>query len=171
MDKIEKRLIVLYALESFTSPISREQLATLVVNSTLLSWIDVQLTLRSLEEDKLIANYKESKISITSAGKEIVKVYRDDIPENTRFDIKAYIDSHKNELLRETINQSHFKKVNDEFLVSLSITENSKLLFNLEFLLPNRESAEKICNNWKEHSNVLYKEILEILLNSQIIYP
>lgn len=164
IDNTQKRLLVLYAFHKVGKKISREQIAPLLLDVTLLDWIDLQLTIKSLIQDNLLTEEKDTnKVEINLNGEQVIKICKKDLSELQKSSIKDYIKEHKNILFQENNYLANFKKVDSGYQVQLKLLENNVDMMKLELLIPTRELAEDICHEWSKNYINVYKTLLTLL--------
>ena len=54
-------------------------------------------------------------------------------------------------------------KNENNYTVTLKIVENNETIFEVKTYAGSRERAKKIVENWKNHANMIYPNILNIL--------
>lgn len=163
MDETLKRLLILYTFSEAGIKISKDQLAMILLNSTSLTWFELQLTLNKLIEDNLVTSDKNNKMALTLNGDQVVKIYSETIPEELSLKIKNYIKDHSERLGTDLITYSHFTNHDGGFKTELKITENNITLLEINLFIPTREQAERICESFQKNPNDIYKAIIEIL--------
>lgn len=53
-------------------------------------------------------------------------------------------------------------------MVNLKLVENEETLFSLYLNVPTDKEADKICHTWKNNTEYIYKNILNILVDEKI---
>lgn len=162
LSNTEKRLIVLYSFSLFKTKASKEQISTILVNTTPITWLDAQVSIKECLENRLLEKYG-NKLAITTNGEQVIDVYSKDIPNFIKNSLEEYIEANRIDLLREMENLANFKEYENGYLVNLVIKENNDNLLELNLKVSKRETAEKICENWKIDSLSIYRNILKIL--------
>lgn len=58
----------------------------------------------------------------------------------------------------------YFLKENEEYMVNLKLVENEETLFSIYISAPSSKEAEKICKKWKEDTEKIYKDIIDMFI-------
>ena len=166
---LENKLIILYALSFFKTPLTREQISQIILENVQISYFDIQFLLQNLKEDDFVDEITDSEISqysITQSGKSTLQLFKDKIPSYLSEIIAMFISQNKDEILKEVKYQSSFKRQGDnQYMVNLKLYENKMLLIDLNVNVVNREQAKFICSNWDKSSSELYNKIIHALIN------
>lgn len=167
----ENKVLLLYILNKIGKPISNDALLNLVLAVTDMNYFYFQQFLLDLLENGYIINYVKDDHSfydITQFGKETLELTQNILPGI----IKLRVDSNfKNEL--ESFEEEHSiiaeytPRSEDYFTVSCKIIEHNDTIFEVKTFAGSREQAKEIVENWKNHANEIYPEILNILTKKQ----
>lgn len=167
----DSKLLILYILQKVNKPIDYKELLELVISISDINYFDFQQFLLDLLENGYIINYVKDDHSfydITKFGKETLELTQNILPGI----IKLRVDSNfKNEL--ETFEEEHSiiaeytPRSEDYFTVSCKIIEHNDTIFEVKTFAGSREQAKEIVENWKNHANEIYPEILNILTKKQ----
>ena len=60
----------------------------------------------------------------------------------------------------------YIKNDNDEFVVECALRERKEDLINIKMIVPTKELARIICDNWRTKSTDVYQSLLNELWNS-----
>lgn len=156
------RLVILYALTRAGASMSREQLASVLLTNSGMSWFTFSLTVSELIEDGLIEE-QEQRLSTTRKGHGIVQVYESSVDEPLRHKIDRYITKNRDELLQEIVIVARFEKSGASYKVELKLQETGTDLLSLTLDAPNREQAANICKKWKQDPQAIYASIITLL--------
>lgn len=163
-EKAARRLLILFAFQKVGAQVTREQIAPVLLNTTDLSWIDLQLTIDALIRDGLLTENPDDRgLLLSSSGRGVLRVYHEHIPEQTREAMLTFIRLNKDTLLRTDSVSGHFEKKGGRYEVVLRLTESEQDQFNLKLYAPTRALAQQICRSWKAHPQKLYTAIIRLL--------
>lgn len=167
----ENKVLILYILDKIGKPISNDSLLNLVLAVTDMNYFYFQQFLLDLLENGYIINYYKDDHSfyeITSFGKETLSLTQDILPGI----IKLRVDSNfKNEL--ETFENEHsviaeyVPRSENYYMVTCKIIDHNDTIFEVKTFAGSGTQAKDIVNNWKQHAEEMYPQILNILTNNQ----
>ena len=167
----ENKVLILYILNKIGKPISNDSLLNLVLAVTDMNYFYFQQFLLDLLENGYIMNYYKDDHSfydITNFGKETLELTQDILPGI----IKLRVDSNfKNEL--ETFENEHSvvaeytPRSENYFDISCKIVEHNDTIFGVTTFAGSREQAKEIVDNWKNHADEIYPQILDILTKKE----
>ncbi len=163
----ENKVLILYILDKIGKPISNDSLLNLVLAVTDMNYFYFQQFLLDLLENGYIINYYKDDHSfyeITSFGKETLSLTQDILPGI----IKLRVDSNfKNEL--ETFENEHsviaeyVPRSENYYMVTCKIIDHNDTIFEVKTFAGSGSQAKDIVNNWKQHAEEMYPQILNIL--------
>lgn len=163
----ENKVLILYILDKIGKPISNDSLLNLVLAVTDMNYFYFQQFLLDLLENGYIINYYKDDHSfyeITSFGKETLSLTQDILPGI----IKLRVDSNfKNEL--ETFENEHsviaeyVPRSENYYMVTCKIIDHNDTIFEVKTFAGSGTQAKDIVNNWKQHAEEMYPQILNIL--------
>ena len=163
----ENKVLILYILNKLEKPISNDSLLNLVLAVTDMNYFYFQQFLLDLLEKKYIITYeKDGHIlyEITSLGKETLQLTEDIIPGIFKLRIdsnfKEELDSFENE---HSIIAEFTPRSENQIDVTCKIIENSETIFEVKTFAGSIEQAKLIVDNWNNHADELYPDILKIL--------
>lgn len=161
------KLIILYMLDSTTSPLSNAQISDFLLRDDYNNdYFLLQDYIYQLLHDKQIMEvyvHKKKHYSITSEGRITLDFFSIRIPKSVMADVTSYLESNRYEI-REKLNiHAEYLPSGDDFLVHLVAKESKQLLLDLTINVPNEEKAKEMCINWKNHNIDFYKQALLLL--------
>lgn len=163
----ESKLVILYILDKVNKPIENEALLKLVLSITDMNYFYFQQFLLDLLNTNYINCNKENNesiYSITNSGKEVLELTKNIIPGLIKFKIDNSFKENLEQIKNEFSVTAEFEpQAENEYTVKCKITEDTKVLFELQTFAGSGEQAKNMVNNWKNNVNVIYPKILEIL--------
>lgn len=166
---LENKLIILYALRHFKTPLSKEQITQIILENIQISYFDIHFLIDSLKNDEFILSFKENKkeyFIISEKGNSTLSLFVNRIPIYIKEIIDLFILQNKDKILNQVRNVASYKKLGDEdFSVNLKIIENEVNILDITINVVNRKQADLVCENWKKHGDKLYGDIIEMLIN------
>ena len=167
-DKIDVKLITMFVIDSFRVPVPNSYLVDVIMLEPIVNYFDLENHLAELFEEGFVTYYTENCdkfYSLTDKGKEALNFFSSKIPKTVRQRLLKTIKQKEKELKNSLSLIADYKKINDiEYKVSLGITEGSSDLFSLTISVGDEITAKKICAKFKEDPQLLYSEILSMLI-------
>lgn len=163
----ENKLTILYLLSKVNCTLSNLQILRLLYDFDEFNYYYFQHLLSDLVEKNYIAYYKQEEewlYEITDAGREILELTGDLLPG-----IKKYkLDVITRDLLQEVQNEvsitaEYIPDSSNDYITRCKISEAHKTLFEINVYCGTQEQAKKIAENWRNHANDFYPEIIKIL--------
>lgn len=163
------KLIILYMLNQVDFSLKKSQLLDFILGEDFnTNFFTLNKAFDELLDSKFVETYSTHSttfVSITKTGKDTLEFFQNRISEGIKNDIAKYFESNKMEILNEVSVMSNFYRTSSgEYIADLTARDHSSELINLKIYMPTEDSAESICNSWKEKSQEIYAYILEKLL-------
>ena len=167
----ENKVLILYILNKVGKPISSDSLLNLVLAVTDMNYFYFQqFLLDLLEKDYIISSNKEDSTlyQITDAGKDTLNLTQDIVPGIIKLKVDANfkdeLDTFENE---HSIIAEYIPISEKNYTVSCKIVDNNDTVFEIKTFAGSREQAKELVDNWNEHADKMYPEILNILTKKQ----
>lgn len=148
--KLSNRVIVDFFLEyEYTDYFSAEMAINELVDSNM---VDV------------IETHGSTNYSINDEGKRTLELFIDKINSDIESDIKSYFSKNKLEIREEQEVMSDYSMLSSGgYLVSCKIRDidKSRTIYEVNCIVPTKEQAEAICNNWQAKYEDMYFQFLE----------
>lgn len=163
----QNKLIILYLLSKLGFRLNQFQIMKVNAENSLMNFFDLMECLFEMCESKLLEEIQtaDSKYySITKLGEETLKIFKKELLVSTQKKIDAYCHDKMNELKLESETRGEFIKIrDDEYLVTLKITENSSKIFEVNLTVCSSRDANRIIENWQKNSLHTYQCVLELI--------
>lgn len=164
----QHKLLILYILDTVDIPMNNAELTQFVLENNYMNYFIAQQYISELISSKFIEYSTKDGLEfyhLSQAGKDTLNYFIDRIPEHLKDEVDKKYKKKKEEMIKETqIVGNYYKKNDSEYIVNLKVIEKDILLFNLSLNVVSNKQAKLICNNWKESSNDIYKNILDLLI-------
>ncbi|QQY80352.1 uncharacterized protein DUF4364 [Keratinibaculum paraultunense] len=168
----QNKLLLLYIIDKSKEPLTNEELTEFILENNYMNYFLIQQYLSELVNSKFIEYVeKENKkiYRMLDKGKITLYYLQDRIPEN----IKKYILSKFNQISNEKnkstqIIGEYFKTDEHSYTINLKLVEKNDTLFSLYLNVTTEEQAQKICSTWKQNTEYIFKNILNLLINEEI---
>jgi DNA-binding PadR family transcriptional regulator len=168
MEIVENKLILLYFLDRVAIPVSNLQIIKIFLKNRFMNYFFLQQFINDLVQlEFLSAKEKEGKTfyTITQKGKENLLLLSEKIPVGVKKRIDSSVSEIKRQIRNETlISADYTPESENEYVVKLSIREDSFSLIEINLVVGSKNDAKSICSNWKNHSRHIYPEIINCLV-------
>ena len=163
----ENKVLILYILNRVGKDISNNALLNLVLAVTDMNYFYFQQFLLDLIQNKYITSYEKDEHTfymITDYGKETLSLTQDILPGI----IKLRVDSNFKEELENfehahSVIAEYIPKSENYYDITCKIVEKGDTIFEVKTFVGSKEQAKSIVDNWKNHADKIYPEILKIL--------
>ena len=164
----QNKLILLYIIENSPHFFDKNELSEYILEKNYLNFFLIKQYLSELLEGKLIeltAEDEKEKYSILEKGTLALECFDSKIPQKIKDELKedfvefSYIQKKETQVLCD-----FFLKENKEYMVNLKLVENEESLFSMYISVPSSKEAEKICEKWKQDTQEIYKNIIDMFI-------
>lgn len=166
---LRAKVTILYILDYFGVPLTREQFSDFIANEEILNFFDLQRFTEELIGVGHIAQTESEGrqyLLITESGSETVQLFTDTISQPMRRRINDAIDERKKSFnCRANIMAEYVKLDESEYNVQLTINEGAYRLMYLDLTVLTNKDAKQICENWRNNARFLYGDLLHLLMN------
>ncbi|MBQ3054101.1 MAG: DUF4364 family protein [Clostridia bacterium] len=157
------KLVILYILDKYKSPISEDTLSTIMLSDIEVNFFDYRESLGKLEETGYVYTYTDEGTEyhrLTKQGKELADETYKKVAYELRLNIADYIKREKRKILLAKEFVCNIYPISDtSFGVKVEYTEFEEELMTLSFRTGSREASENIKNALRAKKGELYKEI------------
>ena len=165
--EVREKLTLLMLIHALEKPLTNEEITAIVLDAGLTDFISMQHYLTELCELAMLeqlANENKSYYLLTENGRVALDFFKARIPMHVQDKILKIAGKFKSQLPVETQIDSNYTKVNDEeYAVTLEISENHKPMMSLTLNVMSDKHAQQICSNWDEQATHTFGDILSIL--------
>lgn len=164
----EKKLLLLYILDKVQHPLTNQQINQLVLENDIMDYFMLQQFLGELKDSSFIIEEdgKKSKIChITDKGKNTLDYFNNRIPNHQKSGIDKILEKKKEELKqRSEIKADYIETQENEYMVKLSMIEDSITIISLKLNVATLKQAKEICEKWKKNPDDIYKKIIDAVI-------
>jgi hypothetical protein len=161
------KLLLLYMIKRFRTPVTREQLYTAMVNADSTGFFEMSEMLASLEEEKYVLTVpvrQRQLIFLTEKGAELADTFEREIARSVRDEAAGYIDEHREEVRRENcIVTDALPNADGSWRLTMSILEGGGAAFEISLHMPDAASTFRAQQRWLAEADRIYLETLERL--------
>lgn len=167
----ENKVLILYILNKINKPINNDNLYKLVLSVLDLNYFYFQQFLLDLIQNKYIVSFKKENISlyeITESGKNTLALTMDLLPGIVKLKADMNLKSEL-EIAEEeySVVAEYIPRNENNYIVICKIVENNETIFEVKTFAGSREQAKEIVYNWKQNAELIYPEIIHILITKK----
>lgn len=168
--KKQIKLLILYLLKSASFPLNHENLSNFFLDK-YTSYIQFQQILAELVDNKLVEEYKTKTSILYSATEdglatiEAINSTEDGISEENKIEIEKYIKDNKIKMRENSqVRATYTDNINGGYKIILEIKENNNENFKIEIDVPDIDTAETMCEKFKQKSKNIYTYVMKQIL-------
>jgi len=167
----ENKLILLYIIDKINLTVTNLQITKVILENKFMNYFTLQQLLNELCESNFLnildSNEKEA-FNITDSGKQTLSFFQNLIPLGIKSRIDDSILEIKRNIKTELLITADFVAESEtEYFVNLKMNEEHFNLIELKLAVGTKNDARLICNNWKDNTQDIYSEIINILLKKR----
>lgn len=164
---LRAKILILYILDYFNVPITREQLTGFIAAEVVINYFDLPKYIDELIEIGHIELSNSEGVEyliITDEGKDTVNLFINDISQTLRRTLNDAIDERRKSFSSDTNIIAQYVKIDkNEYDVQLTINEGAYRLMYLQLTVLTNKDAKRICENWRNNARFMYGDLLNIL--------
>ena len=169
---VQNKLLLLYIIDKSEGSLTNEEITEFLLENDYINYFLIQQYLSELMESGFIEciNKKNKKIyTLLDRGKATLFYFEDRISSKIKEEFSAkFITIKKNKERSAQVIGEYFKKDINKYIVNLKLVENNEALLSLYLNVTTDNQAEMICNTWKNNTEIIYKGILNMLVDDNI---
>lgn len=166
----ENKVLILYILNLINDDISEDNLFEIITSINDINYFYFKQVLTDLIDSKLVGSYTkeaEQVIKITSKGKEAYILTKDVLPGIMKLKADNIFKKEFNSIKENSSIISEFTPKNEnDYIIKCKIVENNETVFEVKTCAGSRQRAKRIVDNWNKNANLIYPEILNLLLKN-----
>ena len=167
--QIENKIILLYLIDKMDIPLSNSQITQFAIEENYMNYYSVQQYLSEMVDTGYLDkshDYNTTRYTITDEGSQILGVFLKNIPQNIKNRILKYVSENRKTAKQdfEIIANHFYDHKNNEYIVKCAVYDDEMMLLEMNLSVVSKEQALSICNNWKSNIDILYGQLMDILL-------
>ncbi|NLX61220.1 MAG: DUF4364 family protein [Tissierellia bacterium] len=169
----QNKLLLLYIIDRSNSSLTNNEITELVLKNNYMNYFLVQQYLSELVNSGFV-EYKKNKDKnknvyiIHEKGKAALSYFEGRIPKEIKEEILSIFPNNEEVIKSTNIIGEYYKNASNEYTVNLKLIEKGETLFSLYLSVPTKEQAEHICQVWKNKTEYIYKNLLNMLVDDKI---
>lgn len=163
----ENKVLILYVLYKANKPLTNDVLYKLVLSATNMNYFYFQQFVLDLINVNYIFSFQKEEqtlYQITESGQKTLDLTLDLLPGIIKLqadtNLRAILESSEEEhsIVAEFVPLSE-----NHYTITCKIVENNETVFEIKTFAGSRDQAKEIVDNWKEHADIIYPKMLDIL--------
>ncbi|MDO5715608.1 MAG: DUF4364 family protein [Tissierellia bacterium] len=163
----QNKLLILYIVKKFNHQLHENDLSYFVLNMELFNYFYFKQYIRELESSGLILFDDEHKYYLSSDGEEALELFLETLPQETTTLLDEEMDHFSLDLKRRNSIIAKVEEKDENYYALLEIIDGNVKVLHLRLETSNRNMAEKICQNFKNNPQIIYKDLLQLLLQEK----
>ena len=155
------KLLVLYMLDRVSFPLTQAQIYDFLLGKNYVNYMNLQLAITELIDTGFVtaeSKLNRTYLTITAEGQETLSFFKNRIDTSLKKEIDAFLSTNQFRLRNETSVLADYNKVlSGDYEVHLTAKEKDVTVVELTLSVPNRDTAETVCNNWKKKNQDIYQ--------------
>lgn len=168
----QDKLKLLYILNFIDLPLTNIEISNYILEYEMMDYFTLQLLLSDLQDAKFTAmkhsNGKEYYY-VSETGKAALEMFNEKLPEYFIKEVENNFSHIKKQIKKQRELVGHYyKRKDDEYVVSLQVSENLTTIFNLSINVPDEYTAKNIIKRWDVSPENIFGQIINILTSETI---
>lgn len=171
----QNKLLLLYIINESNTPLTNNEITEFILENNYMNYFLTQQYLSELVSAGFI-DYKKNGVKNKSVyillekGKATLSFFQDRIPEKIKEEISSkFKNGTKSKDKAAQVFGEYYKKDNNEYMVNLRLIEKKQTILSIYLDIPSENEAKRICDNWKNNTEYIYKNLLNMLVGDNII--
>lgn len=162
------KLIILYMLEKVDFPLTNAQISGFVLDKGYTNYFHLQQAISELIDSSLIESKtlrNSSYFHITEQGAQTLSYFENQISDGIKKDISAFFNENMIQMRDElSAVADSYKSETGGYQVRCRLKKRDFPMVDLTIAVPTKEAADALCVNWKDKSQNIYENLIELLL-------
>jgi len=168
----ESKLILLYLASGMPSGIEHDEIVRFNAESGWMLYFEMEQYLTELAEDALLtlrdAGGGRKLYSMTAEGLNVLGLLKANIPLSVRSGINAQMAERRSDMeIEQEITADYTQDSANEYPVILRILENHLPLLEINLTAPSAETAELVCDRFRQEAADIYSGIIQKLTRDE----
>lgn len=158
------KLLMLYIIDRFRTPITKEQLYTAMVTADDTGFFEMSELLAELEQEQYILAVpvrQQQLLYLTEKGMRLTREFEREIARSVRDEVAGYADEHREELRRKNcVVSDALPQPDGSWRLTLSMLEMNDVRFEISLLMPDSASTFRAQQHWAREADSIYLDLL-----------
>lgn len=165
----QDKLKLLYILNFIDLPLTNIEITNYILEYDMMDYFTLQLLLSDLCDAKFTLIKTSNGIeyySVSETGKAALEMFSDKLPEYFIKEVENNFSRIKKHIkMQRELFGHYYKRKDDEYIVSLQVTENSTTIFNISINVTDEITAKNIIRKWEAAPEKIFGQIINALTN------
>lgn len=164
------KLLVLYMLNRAAFPLTQAQIYDFLLDRNYVNFMNLQRAITELVDTGFVtarSKHNRTYLTITADGQETLAFFKNRIDTSFRKEIDDFLNENQFQLRNETSVLADYNKVvSGDYEVHLTVKEKDVTVVDITLSVPNQDTAEAVCSNWKKKNQNIYQYLIGQLFNA-----
>lgn len=155
------KLLVLYMLNRVSFPLTQAQIYDFLLERNYVNFMNLQRAITELVDTGFVtakSRHNRTYLSITAEGQETLTFFKNRIDTTFKQEIDQFLNTNQFQLRNDTSVLADYNKIlSGDYEVHLSVKEKDVSVVEVTLSVPNKETAEAVCVNWKKKNQEIYQ--------------
>ena len=158
------KILVLYLLNRVSFPLTQAQIYDFVLERNYVNFMNLQRAITELVDTGFVtakSKHNRTYLTITAEGQETLAFFKNRIDTSLKQEIDEFLHINQFKLRNETSVLTDYGKVlSGDYEVHLTVKEKDVTVVEVTLSVPNEETAEAVCLNWKKKNQDIYQYLI-----------
>jgi len=151
-------------LNRVSFPLTQAQIYDFMLERNYVNFMNLQRAITELVDTGFVtarSRHNRTYLTITAEGRETLDFFKSRIDSSIRKDIDDFLGANQFKLRNETSVSTDYRKVlSCDYEVHLTVKEKDVTVVEVTLSVPNEETAEAVCLNWKKKNQDIYQYLI-----------
>lgn len=163
-DKLEIKFLILYIAARLTEPADGAELQDLTMCDEGIDYFDYAECLNNLVKTEHLYVREDGRYGITEKGRKNSAICESSLPYSVRqLSDKRIAEYNKAALRRQQVQSGVTQRENGTYTVTLHLRDDVDSLMELELMVADRESGERLSQRFQREPEKVYAEVIALL--------
>lgn len=148
-------------LNRVSFPLTQAQIYDFLLERNYVNFLNLQRAITELVDTGFItarSRHNRTYLTITAEGQETLTFFKNRIDTTLKQEIDQFLNANQFKLRNETSVLADYNTVlSGDYEVHLSAREKDVPVVEITLSVPNKETAEAVCINWKKKNQEIYQ--------------
>ena len=165
----ENKVLILYLLNKLPDGIKNDNLYKIVSSANNMNYFYFQELLTDLIKSNFVGSFTKDEdtfVKITADGQNALSLTKSLLPGILKLKADNVFKEEVLNIAEESsIITEYIPKNENNYTVKCKIIEKNETIFEVSTFAGSRDRAKQISDNWKNNANIIYPQIISLLLN------
>ena len=148
-------------LNRVSFPLTQAQIYDFLLERNYVNFMNLQRAITDLVDTGFVTAQSKHNLTITAEGQETLSFFKNRIDTSFKQEIDKFLSANQFKLRNETSVLADYNKVlSGDYEVHLTAKEKDVTVVEVTLSVPNEETAEAVCLNWKKKNQDIYQYLI-----------